>query len=74
MQVSDVAPNGLIFELSSLHDCGYCQSYVLLIFLTREFLAFVGIRMNVFFFLATILIIAMFNFQFSVRIKIFHIS
>ena len=39
MQINDAAPKGLIFELSALHDYGYCQTYVLLIFLTRGFLA-----------------------------------
>ena len=38
MLISDAAPKGLIFELSALHDY-YYQTYVLLIFLTREFLA-----------------------------------
>ena len=38
MVISDAAPKGLIFELSALHDYGYGQTYVLLIFLTREFL------------------------------------
>ena len=37
MQISDTAPKGLIFELSAVHDYGYWQTYVLLIFLTREF-------------------------------------
>ena len=34
----DAAPKALIFELSELHD--YSQTYVLLILLAREFLAF----------------------------------
>ena len=39
----------------------------------KRVLLFVGIiRSNVFFFLATILIMAVFSFQFWVRIKIFH--
>ena len=61
MLISDAAPKGLIFELSASHDYGYCQTYVLLIFFTRVF-GFGGIRSNVF--LATILIMVMFNFQF----------
>ena len=36
---NDAARKGLIFELSALHDYGYSQTYVLLIFFTREFLA-----------------------------------
>ena len=39
MLIRDAAPKGLIFELSALHDYSYCQTYILLIFLTREFLA-----------------------------------
>ena len=39
MLISDAAPEGLIFELSALHDYGYGQTYVLLMFLKREFLA-----------------------------------
>ena len=39
MAIDDAAPKGLIFELLALHDYGYSQTYVLLIFLTREFLA-----------------------------------
>ena len=39
MPINDVAPKGLIFELSALHDYGYSQTYVLWIFLTRVFLA-----------------------------------
>ena len=38
MQIIDAAPKGLIFELPALYDYGYYQTYVLLIFLTREFL------------------------------------
>ena len=34
---NDAARKGLIFELSALHDYGYSQTYVLLMFLTREF-------------------------------------
>ena len=37
--ISDAAPKGLIFELSALHGYGYCQTYVLLIFLARKILA-----------------------------------
>ena len=40
MLISDAGPKGLIFELSALHDYSYCQTYVILIFLTKEFLAF----------------------------------
>ena len=58
MLINDAAPKGLIYELSALHDYGYSQTYVLLIFLTREFLA------KSIFFLATVLIMTMFNFQF----------
>ena len=36
---NDAARKGLIFELSALHDYGYSQTYVLLIFFAREFLA-----------------------------------
>ena len=39
MLISNAAPKGLIFELSTLHDYGYCQNYVLLTFLARDFLA-----------------------------------
>ena len=39
MLISDAAPKGLIFELSALHDYGYCQTYVFFIFFTREVLA-----------------------------------
>ena len=38
MAIDDAAPNGLIFELSALHDYGYSKTNVLLIFSTREFL------------------------------------
>ena len=37
--VSDAAHKRLIFELSALHDYGYSQTYILLMFFTREFLA-----------------------------------
>ena len=58
---------GLIFELSVVHDYGYFQTkfYVLL----RVF-GFVSIKSIVFFFLATTVIMKMFNFQFWVKIKI----
>ena len=39
MSTDDAAPQGLIFELSALHDYGYSQTYVLKPMLTREFLA-----------------------------------
>ena len=39
MAIDDAAPNGLIFELSALHDYGYSKTNVLLIFSTREFLS-----------------------------------
>ena len=38
MPTDDAASKGLIYELLSLHDYGYSQTYILLIFLTREFL------------------------------------
>ena len=39
MPINDAAPKRLIFELSVLHDYGYSQIYVVLIFFPREFLA-----------------------------------
>ena len=39
MVIDDAAPKGLISELSALHDYGYFEIYVLLTFLTRDFLA-----------------------------------
>ena len=39
MPTDDAAPKRLIFELPALHNYGYSQTYILLIFLTREFLA-----------------------------------
>ena len=39
MPMNDATPKELIFELSALHDYGYSQTYILLIFFTREFLA-----------------------------------
>ena len=39
MLISDASPKGQIFELSALDNYGYCQTYVLLMFLAREFFA-----------------------------------
>ena len=61
--VNDAAHKRLIFELSALHDYGYSETYILLIFFTREFLALKPLN-HCIFFLMTILIMAVFNFQF----------
>ena len=64
MPILDAAPKELIFELSWFPNlCSFGS------FDKRDF-GFVGIKFIVFFFLATILIMVMFNFQFWVRIKI----
>ena len=39
MLINDATPKGLIFELSALHNYGYSQTYVSLIFFAKEFLA-----------------------------------
>ena len=63
MPMNDAAPKELIFELSALHDYGYSQTYILLIFFIREFLALKPLNRLLFLFV-TILITAMFNSQF----------
>ena len=63
MPINNAAPKGVIFELSALHDYGYSQTNVLLIFFTREFVALQPLNRLFFFFLVTILITAMFDFQ-----------
>ena len=43
MPTDDAAPQGLIFELSALHDYGYSQTYV-----NKRVFGFVVIKSNVF--------------------------
>ena len=63
MPMNDATPKELIFELSALHDYGYSQTYILLIFFIREFLALKPLNRLLFLFVTT-LITAMFNSQF----------